>query len=57
MESAYRAPTAVCRAVVARVMGAGGRPVGFDLSSMALGFGGTLEAKRTAEALFGILGS
>ena len=57
VDLAYKAPTAVCRAVVAFVIGTGGGPAGPDILLMVAGFGSTLEAKRTAGALSSILGS
>ena len=53
MDLAYKAPTAVCRAVVAFVTG----PAGPDVLLMVAGFGSTLEANLTVGALSFILGS
>jgi hypothetical protein len=53
VDLAYRAATAVCRAVVAVVTGTGERICALFVS----GFGNELDANRTAGALFITLGS
>lgn len=56
-ESAYRALTAVCRAVVAYVTGAGGIAVLFGILALSLGCGEMPEANRTLGAFSVIFGS